>query len=554
MAINTELYNGDGTKRDFTVPSEILSKSHVRVDFFYDGVDHEITSNNWDVLSATVVFHVAPTSGYIVKITTSTDGSGLDTAPSENNIIVQYMTELLAIYADIDKLVSLHTDKATLDSLYADKATLDSIFADKTTIDTIYANMAMLQSIIDNLVLLGQVEADATYVREAREAMVEPTGYNLAFPDELGILELAVEDPVDNTKYYIYGIDENNDLIATRNELKIGSLWGDGTAIDYTKTHQLAQYPVDGITPITWWIAGTKYTRDTIEILTLTPVSGKHFFYRDEIGLKETTTFHTDILESLAYTSSIYGNASDGLKIVFANERHGINMPGASHKLHHMTEGTEYVSGYGLVGLASGSGVYTQIDSGRYMDEDIDRITPIQFNSPFWHIEGAVWTGANDGLLLAHITTTRPDYNLNTAGTWSIVEIANSKFCLIHFFATNDVEFPVVKILGQNEYNNSTDARNGALAELQTLELAGLPAEEYVPLYTIILDSSGNLVLTDSGDLYVDWRQLDITASAGSGDTLPSQAGNDNKFLQTNGSVPAWIDIDVYLGTVYEGV
>ena len=398
------------------------------------------------------------------------------------------------------------------------------------------------------------VVGDADYIRDARIATGDPTGYNLKIPDELGILELCVEDPLDNTKYNIHGIDQNNDVIATRNVLKVGSLWGDGSAIDTNNTHMLAQYPVDGVTPITWWIDGTKYTSDTIEVVVLTPTTGKHFFYRDEIGLKELGAFSTDLFELYAYTSSLYGNATTGDKVVFANERHGINITGSAHKLHHMTEGTEYVAGFGVVGLAEASGVYTSIDSGRFMDEDIDRITPVQTNSPFWYIDGGDWIGLNNGLTLGYITGTYVNYNQNVSGNWQLTEVGATDYMLIHMFATNDAEYPCVKILGQATYNNASDARAAASGELTNLFLAGLPAEEYIPLYSIIIDADGLLVLNDVGDLYIDWRQTVLNATSGSGDTLPSQAGNTGEFLQTDGANASWVDIDLYLGTQLEAL
>ena len=398
------------------------------------------------------------------------------------------------------------------------------------------------------------VAGDADYIRDARLAVGDPTGYNLRVPDELGIMELAVEDPLDSTKYDIHGIDQNNDNITHRSVLKVGALWGDGSAINNAFSHQLAQYPVDGITPVTWWIDGTKYTSDSIEVVQITPTTGKHFFYRDEIGLKELQNFSTDLFTLYAYTTSIYGNATTGKKIVFANERHGINLSGDMHKLHHMTEGTEYASGFGIVGLAAGSGVYTQIDSGRFFDEDIDRITPIQTNSPFWYLDGGDWTGVEDALDLGYITATYVNYNQNIAGNWQLTELGATDYMLIHVFSTNDVEFPNVKILGQATYNNTADARLGAAGELSTLFLAGLPAEEFIPLYTIIIDADGLLVLNDVGDLLTDWRQTAIVSSSGSSDTLPSQAGNANEFLQTDGFNAAWTDIDAYLGTIYEGL
>ena len=107
MAVTTEQFNADGTLTDFTVPSEILSKSHVRVDFYYDALDHEITAEQWDVFGSTVVFATAPTNGYVVKITTSTDGSGLDTPPSVAG-------DVAAIAAEIVIVAGMSTDISTI--------------------------------------------------------------------------------------------------------------------------------------------------------------------------------------------------------------------------------------------------------------------------------------------------------------------------------------------------------------------------------------------------------------------------------------------------------
>lgn len=41
----------------------------------------------------------------------------------------------------------------------------------------------------------------------------------------------------------------------------------------------------------------------------------------------------------------------------------------------------------------------------------------------------------------------------------------------MHFVLTNDAEFPVVKILGQNLYNSVSDAQTGILNEANSLVL-----------------------------------------------------------------------------------
>jgi hypothetical protein len=88
VALVTESFNGDGVTETFTVSNEVLSKSHVRVHYYYDLVDHEVVDDDWDLLGkGTVIFVDAPSNGYIVKITTSTDGTGLGTSPSDLNTL-----------------------------------------------------------------------------------------------------------------------------------------------------------------------------------------------------------------------------------------------------------------------------------------------------------------------------------------------------------------------------------------------------------------------------------------------------------------------------------
>ena len=396
------------------------------------------------------------------------------------------------------------------------------------------------------------VQVDIDYIQNAREATGEPNGYNHSLPNEMGILELCVLNPDDNLYFKIYGIDQNGLKIATRTVLKTAATWGNGVDINETIDYQLCQYPVSGVAPVAWWINGAKYESTLNEVVELIPTSGHKYVYRDAVGLKVINSFTKDLYTKQAYTSSIYGNHLTGDKIVFSNERHGIQMDGETHYLHHVGDGTEYVSGYGIVGLAEDSGVYTHVDSGEYMDEDITSITPIQTDAPFWYIVGDIWTSENDGVELSHITATRPNYNLNTGGTWSLQEMTNNKYILVHFFATNDVEFPIVKVLGQIEYGNATDARDGAINELNSMFLVGIPSEEYIPLYSIILNDLGNLVLNSSGDTAVDWRRIIIISSSTSGDVLPSQVGNENLFLTTNGVNASWADVDLFLGGIVD--
>ena len=188
LAITTESFNADGTSKIYTTASTILSQSHCRVDLYYDEVDHEINQTLWDVINNSIVFNDAPLLGQTVKITISTDGEGLETAPSlysdvasnitsiitvasiEQDIkdVSSLATQITSVAADKATLDSLFNDKATLDSLYTDKATLDSLFNDKATLDSLYADKATLDSLYTDKASLDAIYSNLTEILEVR--------------------------------------------------------------------------------------------------------------------------------------------------------------------------------------------------------------------------------------------------------------------------------------------------------------------------------------------------------------------------------------------------
>lgn len=95
MAITTEVFTANGSQKEFQVASKILSENHIRVDI--DSV--HITSSNYDVVGSVVLLNEAPESGSVVKVTVSTDGEGLSTAPDE----------LTSIAENIETLKELHS-------------------------------------------------------------------------------------------------------------------------------------------------------------------------------------------------------------------------------------------------------------------------------------------------------------------------------------------------------------------------------------------------------------------------------------------------------------
>jgi hypothetical protein len=96
---------------------------------------------------------------------------------------------------------------------------------------------------------------------------------------------------------------------------------------------------------------------------------------------------------------------------------------------------------------------------------------------------------------------------------------------IMFFVATNNTEFPYVKILGQKLYNNNSDARDDIGTAWNDMVLEGLPSPEFLPIGAVIVDSDGECKELADGSLYVDLR---ATSLSGSGtQSIPVSAHND---------------------------
>ena len=247
---------------------------------------------------------------------------------------------------------------------------------------------------------------------------------------------------------------------------------------------------------------------------------GLHYFYYSKATglLTQAQNPTEDLITDCAIACITYCNLGDGKMVLFGNEQHGIAMSGVTHKYLHENFGALYTSGLGINGIAAGTPSYTSIDSGHIADEDIDNYSNVQTVSPFWYKEGAsgIWTAdATANLDLALAATTYNYFNEWTGATWQLTEMANNSYILIHFFRTNDGKYPMVKILGEDNYNTIALAQAGATTEIANLVLEGLPTPEFVSCYTMIIDELGNLVLLEDGSEYKDWRTLNAVGTGG---------------------------------------
>jgi len=251
------------------------------------------------------------------------------------------------------------------------------------------------------------------------------------------------------------------------------------------------------------WCKGIKFTYLSEQSVQIPDTTGLYYIYFDENGaLHYQTTFFD--LQNQAPTAYIYWNAATDQAVYFADERHGIVLDWQTHEYLHRTRGAAFARGFELTGYttlgggAVASDAQVSVEDGTFYDEDI-QIDIAHSSTPavntwqqdlqgpalipvLWR-NGTSWTRdtATDFPLKAG--TDRPRYNLEGIGqVWSAVDVSANKYVNIFVIATNNLNNPVLAILGQAQHNNLANAQTEVWT---SLDLAGFPSLEFRPLYQL---------------------------------------------------------------------
>lgn len=328
-------------------------------------------------------------------------------------------------------------------------------------------------------------------------------------------------------------------------------LRGDISFSDANRTFTIS--PKSGQTYFNIWIKGTEY-RKTTETIQITDVEGLHYVYYSSTGVisesvNPSSTTVSQMIRQNPIVSIIYWDATNNTAIWFNDERHQIQMDGATHAYLHFTRGTQFLGGGALgdfvVDGDGSSNTHAQfsIAPTTIADEDIVFSSSNLSSTtgvPVIYKNGASgdWRKlTNSGysvitdVVAGTGATGRLTYNLFSGGSWSLATVANNNFTLCHIIATtgSTSSTRIYAIMGQNEYATKTLARAGANTEKDNLILSGLPGPEFIFIGTIIFevkDSYTNavnarIVTNDDGDNYVNW----LTTDSGSS-TVPTDHGN----------------------------
>lgn len=313
-----------------------------------------------------------------------------------------------------------------------------------------------------------------------------------------------------------------------------------------------------------FWLHANEVTRSS-ESVQIPNVTGIYFIYFDypDNELKYSTEPTDELFLDKAMVSIVYWKSETQEHVYFADERHGIVMDGVTHQYMHLTLGAQYRKGLGLyefmVDAQGNLNSHAQFacDSGQIADEDLvfdiidgeDQILSTILNAPVYYRHGSAvdnWcrkTANEYPLILPNSvpyyngTNILPAYNHQVNGVWTLSQLTNNQFVLVHILATNDINYPIVAVLG-NTYKTKSEARTGAATELGIM--TGLPFAEFVRLGTVIYQAStaytnhpkARVVSTDTnGTEYIDWRQTS-TWSTGSSVVIDQTQNIDGGIYQ----------------------
>lgn len=282
------------------------------------------------------------------------------------------------------------------------------------------------------------------------------------------------------------------------------------------------------------WVKGTKFVISNSRSVTIPNNTGIYYVYFDTAGaLQYKTTFFDWPNECM--TAYVYWNSVTSKAPFVADERHGITLDWQTHEYLHRTRGASIANGFSATNYILGgdgslnSQIQFALSAGTFFDEDlqvdiVSTTTPTantweqNLSSPsnipmFYLNSGDGWVMDNPTTYLVKQGTSRPVYNLYSGGVWTTPDIDNNKFGVTFIVATNNINYPIIGIIGQSTHANQGDAE---ATNFTDLSLPGFPIVEFRLLYKVVFDCKESYTNTPKARMVSLWdlRSFNSTTSA----------------------------------------
>lgn len=309
------------------------------------------------------------------------------------------------------------------------------------------------------------------------------------------LLSSALSGAVENDGEYLYYTDST----PRRQILNTGSLIKEPTGFPNRTDTTIAFYnsSPDRTFTITGtnfkiYSKGTEYAKNTASV-QIANTTGLHFIYydKDTMALSESTSAW-DLTDGTVQIATVYWNGATG---ILGDERHGIIMDGATHKMIHGTIGTRFRSG--LTGTFNESDF--TVTSGSIDDEDI------MFSISEQTQARVLYRSSESGKF--NYTAAQSKFFMESAdvvqyddGDGTPADVPANDYVAYWVFATNDPDTPIYSVMGQRTDSNINNARNNN--KYESLTLGTLPFAEMKLIYRVIVRRSGtNETISDTQDL-----------------------------------------------------
>ena len=228
------------------------------------------------------------------------------------------------------------------------------------------------------------------------------------------------------------------------------------------------------VSDYTFYHKGTKYTKTSQQAEILPDTTGLHYIYFDSSGTMQSSLASAmtekEFLIDNVPVATVYWETTSLNKGYISDKRYEITENITTRILSNYEccsmKGSEWVSGLTLGNItADGDGslaahltcsVATGVWSDNGIEETISAIgSPA--NIPVFYRTGTNgdwrYYEADDYPCRQYLGSTdnRLSYNEYTGSTWQETQVQQNYYVVTHLFATNDPEFPVIGIQGQNE-------------------------------------------------------------------------------------------------------
>lgn len=279
--------------------------------------------------------------------------------------------------------------------------------------------------------------------------------------------------------------------------------------VDRTKSHiafnsstrTLSISPTNSV--YTVWCKGIKVNYVSEESVQIPDQTGLYYIFFESSG---NLQYQLDFFDWANHVpvAYVYWNSLDSSLVYLGDERHGIVLDWQTHEYLHRTRGASLANGFDISGFTTtGDGsldshAQFSLSNGTFFDEDLQvDITHSENPAPdTWqqflvgpckpallYRQASSWKIDTPSSFALKFGTALPVYNTQVSGSWTTVDSSSNKYLITFLIATNNLIYPVIGIVGQGVYSNSSEALS---IEFRDIDLTGFPSREFRPLFKLV--------------------------------------------------------------------